>query len=123
WTEDSVLSMTDSLIYFQRPEYWAPVYGFLIAYFTNASEIPLAPIVINNDTAARIYIGDNGYGTDIATLLPVNERALSFSVKYKFSGDEQNPASFEVYATKYDSTLDSTAVVGIGSAVVEQNTN
>ena len=70
-----------------------------------------------------LNIADNGFGTDIATVLALNERALSFSAKYKFNGDNQNPATFEVYATKYDPVLDTTIIVGIGGTQVNQNTN
>lgn len=122
WVQDSIETIADSTVYFERPDGWAPVSGFLISYFLNSS-VPLSPSVVNNDSAARLTIADSGFGTDLATIVPAsNARALSFTGKYKFNGSPEM-ALFETYATKYDATLDSTIVIGYGSVMFDQNTN
>lgn len=121
WENDSLLSSTDSIIRFVRPTDWAPVTGYLVAFFMN-TPIPLSMRVdANNDTAAVITIDTNQVGTDIATIVATQQKAFSFSANYKFNGSP-SPAGIEVYATKYDTQLDSTILVGVGMATITSNT-
>lgn len=121
WENDSLLSSTDSIIHFVRPTDWAPVTGYLVSFFMN-TPIPLSMRVdSNNDTAAVITIDINQVGTDIATIVTTQQKALSFSANYKFNGSPST-ATIEVYATKYDIQLDSTILVGVGVAEVSENT-
>lgn len=122
WENDSLLSSTDSLIHFVRPTDWAPVTGYLVSFFMN-TPIPLSMRVdANNDTAAVITIDTNQVGTDIATIIATQQKAISFSANYKFNGSPST-AAIEVYATKYDALLDSTILVGAGMAIVSENTS
>lgn len=121
WENDSLLSSTDSIIHFIRPTEWAPVTGYLVSFFMN-TPIPLTMSVdANNDTAAVITIDTNQVGTDIATIVTTQAKAVSFSANYKFNGSPST-AAIEVYATKYDTELDSTIIVGVGMASVSENT-
>lgn len=121
WENDSIITASNSTIYFQRPSDWAPVTGFLVSYFMD-TPIPLSMYIdANNDTSALIHIDTNQTGTDIATIVATNQRAYSFSANYKFNGSP-NVANIDVYATKYDPLTDSTYLVGIGSASISENT-
>lgn len=121
WQEDSITTITNNTLYFQRPSDWAPVTGFLVSYFMD-TPIPLSMhIDANNDTAALIHIDTNQTGTDIATIVATNQRAYSFSANCKFNGSPYT-ANVDVYATKYDSLSDSTYLVGVGSASITDNT-
>ncbi len=121
WENDSLLTSTDSTIHFVRPTDWAPVTGYLVSFFMN-TPIPLSMRVdANNDTAAVITIDTNQVGTDIATIVATQQKAYSFSANYKFNGSP-SVAGVEVYATKYDTQLDSTIIVGVGMASITENT-
>lgn len=121
WVEDSMTTISNNTLYFQRPTDWAPVTGFLVSYFMD-TPIPLSMhIDANNDTAALIHIDTSQTGTDIATVVATNQRAYSFSANYKFNGSPY-AANIDVYATKYDSLSDSTYLVGVGSASITENT-
>lgn len=121
WEQDSLTTISNNTLYFQRPAYWAPVTGFLVSYFMD-TPIPLSMhIDTYNDTSALIHIDTNQTGTDIATVVATNQRAYSFSANYKFNGSPY-AANVDVYATKYDSLSDSTYLVGVGSASITENT-
>lgn len=121
WENDSIITASNNTIHYQRPSAWAPVSGFLISFFMD-TPIPLSMYIdSNNDTAALIHIDTNQMGTDMATVISTNQKPYSFSANYKFNGSP-SAASIEVYATKYDPTIDSSILVGIGVASISENT-
>lgn len=121
WVTDSFESMSGSTIRFVRPDNWAPLNGFFISYFLDLP-IPISAVLNGNNSAAKIEIADMGYGSDLATLVGVDGRPTSLKGQFQFNGADSSYAVFEVYATKYDPTADSSAVIGYGGYNVFMNT-